>query len=119
MLNANATDVYIRVYVETGGNPESGIPPERTAIDTLIVPRPIVTGAAAKIDALGERIINEMLIVAGDMKVVMDALQNVSEGTILYFSGADWRVYRVEKPSLFGQIQVVVAYVRKMQNGVS
>lgn len=119
LLNANEADVCIRVYVESGGHPESGIPPERFANDAPIIPRPIVTCAAARLDALSERITEEMRIVAGDMKVVMDATQNVSEGTILNFNGADWSVYRIDKPSLFGQVQVVVAYARKMQSGVN
>ncbi len=119
LINAHETDVYIRVYVESGGHPESGIPPQRLPNDTLIIPRPIVTNAAARIDALSERITDEIRIVAGDMKVVMDSAQAVVEGTTLYFNGSDWSVYRVENPSLFGQVQVSVAYVRKMQSGVS
>lgn len=113
-LDASEEEVYIRTYIETGGHPESGTPPERTPIDTPILPRPAVLDASYKADALMERTTPDMQVLAGDKKVVMAGDAEIGEGSILRFAGVDWRVYRVEKPVLFGSAQLIIAYVRKV-----
>lgn len=115
MLKASAKDVYIRTYTETGGHPESGMPPVRTPSDIAITPRPAVLPADAKTDALELEAVETAQVMKGDLKVVMDADQPVEAGTILHIGGADYSVYRLETPALFGCELVKVALARMVE----
>ncbi|MEP0813310.1 MAG: hypothetical protein HRF49_01415 [bacterium] len=115
VLGGSAEEVFIRTYEETGGHPESGMPPARIATDVPISPRPIVLAADQQFYVFKTREIESVRIEAGDVKIVMDADEGVEAETILHFRGADWRVYRVDAPVLFGSVQVKIAYARKVQ----
>ena len=114
-LRAAAADVAIRTYEETGGHPESGKPPVRVPTDAPILPRPAVLPADAKTDALALTGTETVEVLAGDIKAIMSADADVSEGTILHYRDSDYEVFRVIAHALFGTELIRIAYARRMQ----